>query len=604
MKGGRQENGVSYNRLILNFSIASLLAYTVGLVEISDLQNQSSAAWAAPNAAAQAAAQRAAQARQQQQQHAAQQQQQQQQRQHQAQQRQQQAAQQRQQQAAQQRQQQAAQQRQHQAQEHQQQAAQQRQQQAQERQQQAAQQRRQQEQEHQQQAAQQRQQQQAQEHQQQQAVQKQESFKQEHPGRAEVLGRDANLNRDLNQDKGDLSGHYGQLKSEDNSIRHQEQVDAARNGGHLTGQEYRQLNGEENGLSRQTSRDNQGAGDAQFQMNHSGRSEVLGRDANLNNQINSDKGNLSGHYGQLKSEDKSIQRQEQIDAARNGGHLTGQEYRQLNREENGLSRQISNDKRPMNPPPFHGNPAPFQNAAPAPALQGQVSAAQQAQAGNAYQNMQNNLYPVPMSQAPSGYQQAAAAQTSSYLNNTPASLGGQPVTINSGNTYVSNVPQSNYPSWWGGGGGAGGGWGGGGGFWQPGPGWGWSNGFTIGSILNGLNWLRYGWPHYYGPPPAGFIYPPGFVPTPWVYNPMMNMWRQPGQMEWDSVPPPAEYTMPITVQVVEPIRILAPSPAGPVPETVNQLVMYNAHYFPAMGRWGYRNRHGCFVWLNNTAPLS
>jgi len=54
------------------------------------------------------------------------------------------------------------------------------------------------------------------------------------PARAEILRRDANLNTDINQDKGDLSGHYGQLKSEDNSIRHQEQVDAARNGGHLT----------------------------------------------------------------------------------------------------------------------------------------------------------------------------------------------------------------------------------------------------------------------------------------------------------------------------------------------------------------------------------
>jgi chemotaxis protein histidine kinase CheA len=654
-------------------------------VEISDLHNQSSAVWGASNPAAQAAAQRAAQAKQQQaaQQRAAQQR----------------AAQQRQQQAAHQRQQQAAHQRQEQAQQHAQQAAHQRQEEARQHAQQAAQQRQQQEQQHAQQAAQQRQQ-QAQEHaqqaaqhrQQEQAEQKQESFRQEHPARAEVLGRDANLNKQINQDKGDLSGHYGQLRSEDNAIRRQEQIDAARNGGHLTGQEYKQLNGEENGLSRQVSRDNYGAGDAQFQKTHpgrsevlgrdanlnrvlnedkgdlsghygqlktednairrqeqidaarngghltgqeykqlngeenglsrqigrdnygagdaqfqkthQGRSEVLGRDANLNNQINGDYGHLSGHYGQLKSEDNAIRHQEQVDAARNGGHLTGQEYRQLNREENGLARQISHDKRPINPPPLHGNPAPFQQAAPAPTLQGQVSSAQQAQAASAYQNMQNNLYPVPISQAPAGYQQAAGAQTSGYLNNTPASLGGQPVTINSGNTYVSNVPQSNYPSWWGGGGsGGGGGGGGGGGFWQPGPGWGWSNGFTIGAIVNaGLGWLRFGWPHYYGPPPTGFMYPPGFVPTPWVYNPMLNMWRQPGQMAWSPVPPPPEYTMPITVQVIEPIRILAPTPNGPMPETVNQLVMYNAHYFPSMGRWGYRNRNGYFVWLNNAPP--
>ena len=173
--------------------------------------------------------------------------------------------------------------------------------------------------------------------------QQHESFRQEHPARAEVIGRDNNINRKINQDKGDLNGHYSQLKSEDNSIRHQEQVDASRNGGHLTGQEYGQLNREENGLNRQVSRDNSGAGDAAFQSAHPLRSEVMGRDSNLNSKLNQDKGDLNGHYGQLKSEDNSIRHQEQYDASHNGGHLTGQEYSQLNHEENGLNRQISRD---------------------------------------------------------------------------------------------------------------------------------------------------------------------------------------------------------------------------------------------------------------------
>ena len=168
-------------------------------------------------------------------------------------------------------------------------------------------------------------------------------FQANHPWRSQVLGRDAGLNSQINQDKGDLNGHYGQLKSEDNSIRHQEQRDAAQNGGHLTGQEYSQLNREENGLQRQVSRDNYGAGNSQFQANHPWRSQVLGRDAGLNSQINQDKGDLNGNYGQLKSEDNSIRHQEQRDAAQNGGHLTGQEYSQLNREENGLQRQVSRD---------------------------------------------------------------------------------------------------------------------------------------------------------------------------------------------------------------------------------------------------------------------
>jgi hypothetical protein len=409
-------------------------------------------------------------------------------------------------------------------------------------------------------------------------------FQQNHPARSEVLGRDANLNRDINQDKGDLSGHYGQLKSEDNSIRRQEQIDAARNGGHLTGQEDRQLNREENGLNRQINRDNRGAGDAQFQQNHPGRSEVLGRDANLNNQINGDRGDLGGHYGQLKSEDNSIRRQEQIDAARNGGHLTGQEYKQLNHEESNLARQISHDRRPPNPPPINQPPAPFPQASPSPFLRGNVSAAQRAQAQQAYQNMQNNITPVQ--QAPGNFQQVANAGTGAYMNNYATTLGGQPISINSGNTYVNNVPQGGYPGWWGGGGGGG---------WQPGPGWGWSNGFVVGSAISaGLPWLRFGWPHYYGPAPAGFIYPPGYFPTPWIYNQLSGQWRQPGEPGWASGPPPADYTMPITVQAIEPIE----TGNG----TINQIVMYNAFYHPRFGRWGYRNRQGFFVWVNSSGP--
>ncbi len=161
----------------------------------------------------------------------------------------------------------------------------------------------------------------------------------------EVLSRDASLNNQLNQDKGDLNGHYGQLKSEDNSIRRQEQSDARQNGGYITKQEQGQLNHEENGLQRhRLNRDNSGAGNSQFQTNHPRRSEVLGRDANLNSQLNQDKGDLSGQYGNLKSEDQSIRRQEQRDARKNGGYITQQQQAKLNSEESNLQSQINTDK--------------------------------------------------------------------------------------------------------------------------------------------------------------------------------------------------------------------------------------------------------------------
>jgi hypothetical protein len=87
-----------------------------------------------------------------------------------------------------------------------------------------------------------------------------ESWSEKHPARAEVIGREKNqldrdkhLNHEINHDKGNLSGHYGQLKSEekniehrDKEIRHEERVDAASNGGHLTPGEAKHLNREEN----------------------------------------------------------------------------------------------------------------------------------------------------------------------------------------------------------------------------------------------------------------------------------------------------------------------------------------------------------------------
>ena len=81
------------------------------------------------------------------------------------------------------------------------------------------------------------------------------SFASRHPRRAEVLGRDANLNRQIWQDKGHLDGQFGHLEKEDQSIARQEQRDARANGGFITKQEQNQLNREENSLHRQIQRD-------------------------------------------------------------------------------------------------------------------------------------------------------------------------------------------------------------------------------------------------------------------------------------------------------------------------------------------------------------
>jgi hypothetical protein len=168
-------------------------------------------------------------------------------------------------------------------------------------------------------------------------------FAQKHPRRAEVLRRDNNINNRINKDFGHLGGKYGHLERQDRQIRAQEQADARKNGGFITKGQQGQLNREENALSRQTFFDNK---NNKFVQNHPRRAQVLARDANLNYAVNKDEGHLGGNYKALAADDKSIARQEQLDAHANGGHITKQEQRQLNSEENNLRNQIKQDYNP------------------------------------------------------------------------------------------------------------------------------------------------------------------------------------------------------------------------------------------------------------------
>lgn len=232
-------------------------------------------------------------------------------------------------------------------------------------------------------------------------------FAQNHPRRAQVLRRDNHLNNAINRDRGQLGGNYGALKTEQRGIRQQEQQDARADGGHITQQQQQQLNGEENTLRSQVRQDYTGQGSAfgrgygrgggagaggwgggrpgggqpgggfgggnpgggvgygggnsggsgqpgggwggggggggTFAQKHPRRAEVLGRDNNLNNAINQDRGQLGGNYQALKTDDRSIRQQEQADARANGGYITGTQKQQLNQEENQLRQQIGQD---------------------------------------------------------------------------------------------------------------------------------------------------------------------------------------------------------------------------------------------------------------------
>jgi hypothetical protein len=81
-----------------------------------------------------------------------------------------------------------------------------------------------------------------------------------------------------------------------------------------------------------------------WQRHHPRRVEVNHRLANQNRRIHEERreGEITGAQARdLHAEDRGIRAQERFDASQHGSHLTRAEQGQLNREENGVSKQIS-----------------------------------------------------------------------------------------------------------------------------------------------------------------------------------------------------------------------------------------------------------------------
>jgi hypothetical protein len=77
---------------------------------------------------------------------------------------------------------------------------------------------------------------------------------------------------------------------------------------------------------------------------HPRRNEVMARDHNMDRQIYRDRGQLNGNYKSLMSQDRAIKQQTKADFRANGGYLTKPQQRQINQEENGLKRDIHQDR--------------------------------------------------------------------------------------------------------------------------------------------------------------------------------------------------------------------------------------------------------------------
>lgn len=81
----------------------------------------------------------------------------------------------------------------------------------------------------------------------------------------------------------------------------------------------------------------------QWNKNHPRRTQVNKRLNNQNRRINQERkeGEISkGQAAHLHQEDRQIRGEERAMASQNGGHITRQEQRTLNQQENAVSQQI------------------------------------------------------------------------------------------------------------------------------------------------------------------------------------------------------------------------------------------------------------------------
>lgn len=85
------------------------------------------------------------------------------------------------------------------------------------------------------------------------------------------------------------------------------------------------------------------ADEGQFDKTHPRRAEVNKRLNNQDKRIHKEvkEGDMSkGEASKLHKEDRHIRKEERKMASQNGGHITKQEQKKLNRQENGVSKQI------------------------------------------------------------------------------------------------------------------------------------------------------------------------------------------------------------------------------------------------------------------------
>src|ERR1700682_3739749 len=138
------------------------------------------------------------------------------------------------------------------------------------------------------------------------------------------------------------AGETANLETKEAAINGETKADRAANGGKLTAAEKKQINGQQNQLSKQIYKDKHNANTA-----HYGNNKVGQRRENQQDRIAQGikSGQLTaGETAKLENQQKGINQQGAADRKANGGTLTAAEKKQVNHEQNATSKNIYHKK--------------------------------------------------------------------------------------------------------------------------------------------------------------------------------------------------------------------------------------------------------------------
>ena len=138
------------------------------------------------------------------------------------------------------------------------------------------------------------------------------------------------------------AGETANLETKEAAINGETKADRAANGGKLTGAEKKQIIGQQNQASKQIYKDKHNAS-----TQHYGSNKVDQRRENQQDRIAQGvkSGQLTpGETTKLENQQKGINKQVAADRKANGGTLTASEKKQVNKEQNGASKNIYHKK--------------------------------------------------------------------------------------------------------------------------------------------------------------------------------------------------------------------------------------------------------------------